>query len=72
MQNTVAVQISSFGQGRYEALLPAPEATVAAAVGQHALETQGRRIAVNGQTAGLSTPVLEGDEVTLVPRVQGG
>ena len=33
MQNTVAVRISSFGQGRYEALLPAPEATVAAELG---------------------------------------
>ena len=72
MQNTVAVSVTSFGQGRFEATLPAEGATVAAVLELHGLETQGRRLAVNGRTAGAGTSVLEGDEVTLVPRVQGG
>lgn len=68
----VAVRVTSFGEGRYQALLPPGKATVAEALAQHGVETTGRRLAVNGHPAETSSTVLEGDELTVVPRVRGG
>ena len=58
--------------GRFDVPLPAGPATVADVLRPHGVEAAGRRLAVNGKPAGLGTGVLEGDEVSLVPRVMGG
>ena len=67
-----AVTVTSFGQGRYEFLLPQSGATVGEALRQFGVEPNGRRVALNGHPADAGTGVLEGDEVTVVPKVHGG
>jgi len=65
------VRITEFGGSRYESRPTGGTATVEAVLREHGVEPNGRRIAVNGHAAGLNTPVVLGDEVTVVPRVQG-
>ena len=66
------VTVTAFGNGRFVIPLPGGSATVADVLRDRRLETAGRRLAVNGRPAEIGTGVLEGDEVTLVPRVHGG
>ena len=72
MQDAVGITLMSFGEGRRQIRLSAAEATVGEAVRQTGLSTDARRIALNGQRANGGTTVLEGDLVTLMPRVVGG
>ena len=72
MQGTVAVTLRSLGEGYRQVAVADAEATVGAAIRETGYTTQGRRIAVNGVKAVAGTPVVEGDVVTLIPRVVGG
>ncbi len=72
MQKAIAVRVTAFGQGQFESELPPAVATVSQALALHDVETQGRRVAVNGHPAKLGSTVVEGDEVTVVPRVARG
>jgi sulfur carrier protein ThiS len=52
--------------------VPAAQATVGLALQEAGVESRGRRVAVNGHPVDLGVGVMEDDEVTVVPRVQGG
>ena len=66
MQQSATVRITAFGQGQFECVLPEDATSIGAALAEHAVETEGRRIAINGNPAGLETPVVQGDEVTVM------
>lgn len=72
MMPAVAVRVTSFGEGRRVVRVPAQEATVGLAIQEAGVETGGRRLALNGHPVDLGVGVVEDDEVTVVPRVQGG
>jgi molybdopterin converting factor small subunit len=72
MQGANLVTITSFGQGRYDVALPPGKPTVAEILGLRGVETEQRRVAVNGHASGMTTVLEEGDEVTVVPRVRAG
>ncbi len=72
MQTARNVRVTEFGRGRHDVPLSDGTQSVAQVLATRNIETAGRRLAVNGQPAGLGTSVLEGDEVTVVPRVHGG
>ncbi len=65
------VTLSTFGEGRRHSRL-SPPMTVAELLAEHGVESNGRRVAVNGNVAGLDDLLKSEDEVTVVPRVQGG
>ena len=67
-----AVTLSVFGDGRYVTTWPGTELTVADVLAEHGVDVGGRRVAKNGITSGVDAVVRPGDELTLVPRVQGG
>ena len=69
---TVGVTLRSLGEGSKQVAVAEGDATVGAAIRETGYTTQGRRIAVNGVKAEAGTPVVEGDVVTLIPRVVGG
>jgi molybdopterin converting factor small subunit len=65
------VTLTAFGKGRFES--PAgPDMTVSDVLGKHGVQTNGQRVALNGHSATLDTPVQEHDELTMIPRVVGG
>ena len=68
----IAVTVTSFGEGRFDARVPMHAATVAAVLESVGVEARGRRLALNGHSAAATVGVVEGDQVTVVPRVQGG
>ncbi|MFQ5702117.1 MAG: MoaD/ThiS family protein, partial [Acidobacteriota bacterium] len=70
MPANVGVTLLSYGEGEQRLLLAPAEATVGHVVRRSGLSTQGRRVAVNGRKADGGTTVVEGDVVTLIPRVQ--
>jgi sulfur carrier protein ThiS len=72
MQHQATVRVTAFGDGRYEVPLAGGPQTLADVLGTFRIETSGRRLAVNGHPADAGTGVLEGDEVTVVPRLHGG
>ena len=72
MSAAVAVRVTSFGDGRFDYQAPSGAATVEEALQSLGLEAKGRRVAVNGRSAGLGTGLVENDEVTIVPRIHGG
>jgi sulfur carrier protein ThiS len=72
MSTAAAVRVTAFGEGRRELALPGRQATVDDVLSAAGFEAKGRRVAVNGHAADARTTVREGDEVTVVPRVQGG
>jgi len=72
MERAVHVNVTSFGEGRYQVEVPPGTPTVEEALRLPGVETTGRRVAVNGHPAKLSSTVLEGDEITSIPRVRGG
>jgi len=72
MQGSVAVTLMSYGEGRRRLEVPAATATVDDAVRLGGFDIEGRRVAVNGRQASGGSPLVEGDVVTLVPRVMGG
>jgi molybdopterin converting factor small subunit len=65
-------RVTAFGNGRFDVPLTGGIETVADVLRAKRVETAGRRLAVNGHPAELGTGVLEGDEVTVIPRVHGG
>ena len=72
MKEAKAVAVRAFGQGRTEVSLPSASATAGEAIRLAGLRAEGVRVAVNGQKAGPNTTVIEGDSVTIVPRVEAG
>ena len=72
MATAAAVRITSFGEGRFEYPVPGGAATVGEALQGVGVRTRGRRVALNGHPAGADTAIREGDELTIVPRVQRG
>lgn len=72
MQAQPQVRVTAFGDGCFEVPLTGGIDTVADVLRANRIDTNGRRLAVNGRPVGLGTGVLEGDEVTVVPRVHGG
>ena len=65
-------RVTSFGDGTFAYALPSGPATVGEALHAHGIKPEGRRLAVNGQPATIRSTVVEGDEVTVVPRVHAG
>lgn len=72
MASTVGVRITSFGEGRKRVHVPAGTATVGSVLNVAGVDSGQRRVALNGHPVSLGAGVLEDDEVTVVPRVQGG
>ena len=72
MSKALQARITAFGEGRFEFPVMSGGATVADGLRAGSVETKGRRLAVNGHPADLGTRVRPGDEVTVVPRVEGG
>jgi len=72
MATSALVRVTSFGEGRFETQVPPEGTTIRDVLREHGVGSQGRRVAVNGHPADLGSTVLEGDEVTVVPRVRGG
>ena len=70
MRNSVS--LTAFGEGRFEFFPVAATATIGDVLEAHGIEPNGRRIAHNGNPAELGTGVLEGDQVSVVRRVEGG
>lgn len=66
------VTLTVFGDRRYTTTWPGTDLTVQDVLSEHGLDVGGRRVAKNGHAADLTTIVTAGDELTLVPRVQGG
>ena len=66
------VTLSVFGDRRYTTRWPGTDLAVADVLSEHGVDVGGRRLAKNGHRADLTTVVTAGDELTLVPRVQGG
>lgn len=72
MATAVAVRVTSFGEGRKTVRAPAEGSTVGSVLNTAGVDSGRRRVALNGHPVSLGTGVLEGDEITVVPRVQGG
>ncbi|MHC4140623.1 MAG: MoaD/ThiS family protein [Planctomycetota bacterium] len=72
MPTATGIRVTAFGTGRFQYEPKDQRATVGDALRTNGVETEGRRVAVNGHPANLDADVLVGDEVTVVPRVQGG
>ena len=72
MSDSQPVRITSFGEGSFEFLPAGHPATIGDALEANGVDIASRRIALNGHPASVGTTVLEGDEVTLYPRVEGG
>lgn len=66
------VTLSTFGESRRLSRLARTPMTVEDVLKEHGVEAKGRRVAVNGHTAGLDRVVRDRDQVSVVPRVQGG
>ena len=66
------VRVTSFGKGAFQFPMSDGRATVGEALRAHSVDVGMRRLAVNGHPAGVATPIEVGDEVTVVPKVQGG
>lgn len=66
------VTLTVFGDRRYTSRWPGTDLRVEDVLAEHGVDVGGRRVARNGHTADLTTVVTAGDELTLVPRVQGG
>jgi len=71
MLEEAVVTVTAFGEGRYHSRWREPAMSVADVLGDHGLTANGRRVALNGHRVDLATPVVVGDELTLIPRVQG-
>lgn len=72
MAPAVAVRVTSFGEGRQTVRVPVPGATVARALGEAGVKAAGKRVALNGHPVDTAVGIFEDDELTVVPRVQGG
>lgn len=72
IQDESVATLSVFGGGKYRSKVSRTGTTVAEILGEHGVTANGRRLALNGHTTGTDSPVHQGDELTLVPRVQGG
>jgi hypothetical protein len=72
MSQSPAVRITSFGEGKFEFLPAGHPATIGDALDASGVDIASRRIALNGHPADAGATVIEGDEVTLYPRIEGG
>ena len=72
MATAVAVRVTAFGEGRKKVNVPVKAATVESALNAAGVSTGQRRVALNGHPVSAGAGVLEDDEVTVIPRVQGG
>jgi len=66
------VTLTAFGEGRRLSRLARTPMTVEDVLKQHGVQAKGRRVAVNGHSVGLDRVVQDRDQVSVVPRVQGG
>lgn len=65
------VTLSTFGESRRRSRISRPM-TVSDLLSEHGVEAKGRRIALNGHVADPTDVVKDRDQVSVVPRVQGG
>ena len=73
MKTTSApVRVKSFGHGEFETRLGGRKLTAKDVFAERGIEVNGDRIAINGNSATLATPVEEGDQVTAMPWIHGG
>ncbi len=72
MSQSVAVHVTAFGQGKYDVDVPPASAVVGAVLARAGVDASERRVAVNGSSASMDASVIEGDEITIMPRVEGG
>ncbi|MGQ0720969.1 MAG: MoaD/ThiS family protein [Candidatus Eiseniibacteriota bacterium] len=66
------VTLSVFGAERRRARVSEPSMTIGDVLRGHGVEPGEHRLARNGNPATATEPVREGDELTVVPRIQGG
>jgi sulfur carrier protein ThiS len=66
------VTLSVFGAGRHRSRISGSGMTVSDVLREHDVKPDGYRLARNGNPATTTEIVREGDELTLVPRIQGG
>ena len=66
------VTLTTFGEGRRQSRISRSPMTVADVLSEHGVDAKGRRIALNGHVAGPDDVVKERDQLTIVPRLQGG
>ena len=66
------VTLSTFGDARRRSRISRSPMTVSDVLNEHGVEAKGRRIALNGHVAGPNDVVKDRDQLTVVPRVQGG
>ena len=66
------VTLSTFGESRRRSRISRSPMTVSDLLSEHGVEAKGRRIALNGHVADPTDVVKDRDQVSVVPRVQGG
>lgn len=66
------VRLIDYGRGQQELELPGGRANLDEVLRRRGVSTAGRRVAINGSPAGPGAEVVEGDQVSVIPRVQGG
>jgi sulfur carrier protein ThiS len=66
------VRVTEFGKARHETPLSGKDVNVHRFLAGLGIETERRRVAVNGFPVDSTTTVVEGDEVTVHPFVTGG
>jgi sulfur carrier protein ThiS len=71
-EQTRKVTLTVFGDRRYTTTWPGTHMTVAEVLARHNVDVGGRRLAKNGHLVAADAVVVPGDELTIVPRVQGG
>jgi hypothetical protein len=72
MLDTETVTLSVFGAGKYRSRVQGSRTTAGDVLREHGVKPGAHRLARNGHTTTSEALVVEGDELTLVPRVQGG
>jgi sulfur carrier protein ThiS len=66
------VTLSVFGARRHRSRITGPEMTVGDVLREHDVNPDQHRLARNGNPVTTTENVREGDELTLVPRIQAG
>jgi sulfur carrier protein ThiS len=67
-----SVTLCTFGEDRRQSRIKSPAMTVAELLAEHGVAPKGRRVARNGHAVGLDTVVRPDDQISVVPRVEGG
>ena len=66
------VRILEFGRTQHETEISEKGVTLGELLNEFGVQTRGRRVAINGRPAGGTDRVQEGDQISVLPRVQGG